>query len=296
MTSLLRVIGHKALSLLRCEPVAVWGVVLAALLGVLGSLGVSADIIATIGAVASLVGIVPVRGAVTPVQALIALLNGLKGQTAGAGMLGRHVRHDPKSRLYPATTGVEVKSVRWQRRSPIFDQGNVGSCTGNAAAGWVATDTATRKGRADITEADALKVYSKATRLDRIKGVYPPTDTGSSGLAAAKALKALGLATGTYRHAFGLDHALQALQSGPVLVGIEWLTGCDRPDKAGVVNYTGSVRGGHEILADEVDTARKLVGFQNSWGTSYGQSGRFYMTWADFAKALAAQGDVTVPS
>lgn len=290
-------LGGKLLALLRCEPVAVWGVVLAAILGVLGQVGVNAQTLALIGAVASLLGIVPVRGAVTPVQALIALLDGLKGRTTqGAGMLGRHVRHDPNSRLYPADSKAPVKSVRWQRRSPVFDQGNVGSCTGNAAAGWVATDTAARKGRSDITEQAALQVYSKATRLDRIKGVYPPTDTGSSGLAAAKALKALGYATGTYRHAFGLEHALSALQSGPVLVGIEWLTGCDNPNVDGLVKYVGTVRGGHEILADEVDVDRKLVGFQNSWGTAWGKDGRFYMTFDDFGRALAQQGDVTVPN
>ncbi|MGZ6854339.1 MAG: hypothetical protein ACXVGC_09820, partial [Mycobacteriaceae bacterium] len=213
-----------------------------------------------------------------------------------ARSLGRHVEHDKRSKRYPAEAAAPVKSVRWQRRSPVFDQGNVGSCTGNAAAGWVATDTATRRGRPDITEQTALQIYSKATRLDRIRGVYPPTDTGSSGLAAAKALKALGLATGTYRHAFGLEHALSALQSGPVLVGMKWLTGCDNPDASGLIKYVGTERGGHEILADEVDADRKLVGFTNSWGTSWGHGGRFYMTFDDFGRALADSGDVTVPS
>ncbi|MGZ4663575.1 MAG: hypothetical protein ACXV5Q_00615 [Frankiaceae bacterium] len=210
--------------------------------------------------------------------------------------LGRHVEHDARSRLYPAPTGVDVKSVRWQRRSPIFDQGNVGSCTGNAAAGWLATDNARRKGWDNITEDIAVAIYSKATHLDRIKGYYPKDDTGSSGLAAAKAMRALGFTADAYRHAFGLEHALQALQSGPVLVGIAWRASCDSPDANGLVHYTGPVRGGHEILADEVDTERKLVGFTNSWSDRWGASGRFYMTFSDFAAALAQRGDVTVLS
>jgi hypothetical protein len=147
-----------------------------------------------------------------------------------------------------------------------------------------------------VTEQTALDIYSKATHLDRVRGVYPPDDTGSSGLAVAKAMVRLGLTSGTYRHAFGLTHALSALQTGPVLVGITWLTGCDNPDSTGLVHYTGTVRGGHEVLADEVDADRRLIWMANSWGTSFALEGRFAMTWDDFGKALADHGDVTVPS
>jgi hypothetical protein len=210
--------------------------------------------------------------------------------------LGRLVDHDPRSLNFPADTTPLIKSVRWERRSPVFDQGQVGSCTGNAAAGWLATDTAARAGRNDVDEKMALEVYSKATHLDRARGVYPPTDTGSSGLAVAKALVRLGLTTGPYRHAFGLNHALSALQTGPVLVGMEWLTGCDHPDKTGLISYTGTVRGGHEILADEVDVDTSLIWFTNSWGAGWGAGGRFAMKFADFEYALHSHGDVTVPS
>jgi hypothetical protein len=205
------------------------------------------------------------------------------------GALGRLVRHDPRSRDYPADATQPIKSVQWLRRSPIFDQGNVGSCTGNAAAGWAATDNSARLGRVDLTEQTALEIYSKATHLDRIHGAYPPDDTGSSGLAAAKALRALGLTTGPYRHCFGLHHTLSALQTGPVLVGLAWLTGCDKPNPDGHVTYTGKIRGGHEILADAIDTTSGLIWFQNSWGPSWAKHGRFSMTWSDFAKALADQ-------
>lgn len=212
------------------------------------------------------------------------------------GALGRHVEHDERSRDYPAAGAAAVRSVQWLRRTPIFDQGDLGSCTGNAAAGWLATDTAHRLGRADVTEDDAVRIYSQATHLDRVKGTYPPDDTGSSGLAAAKALVRLGYTSGTYRHAFGLQHALEALQTGPVLVGITWLTGCDNPDKDGHVRYAGTVRGGHEILADAIDVETELIWFQNSWSDSWGKHGRFCMTWADFDQALRNRGDVTVPS
>ena len=49
--------------------------------------------------------------------------------------LGRHINHDPESRryAYPETDRV-LQSVRWPRRTPVLDQGNLGSCTGNAVS------------------------------------------------------------------------------------------------------------------------------------------------------------------
>jgi hypothetical protein len=217
-------------------------------------------------------------------------------ETPGAGRLGRHVEHDQRSRAYPADMTLPIKSVRWSRRAPVLDQGDVGSCTGNAAAGWLASDTADRPGRTNITEQTALDIYAKATHLDRVKGIYPPDDTGSSGLAVAKAMVQLGHTRGQYRHAFGLAHMLAAMQTGPVLVGVTWLAGCDEPDRHGLVRYSGVVRGGHEILADEISTAERLVWFTNSWGTGWGVHGRFAMTWADLDLALHDHGDVTVPT
>lgn len=226
----------------------------------------------------------------------MSLLRQTINETPGAGRLGRHVVHDARSRHYPAAQAATITSVRWTRRSPILDQGSVGGCVGFACAGWLATDNASRLGRADITDDLALSVYSKATHLDRIRGVWKPTDTGTAGLYGAKAMRALGLTSAGFSHAFGLDHALGALQLGPVMVGMTWLTGCDNPDRKGRVTYAGTVRGGHEVLADELDTDLGLIWFQNSWSSSFGKAGRFAMSVEDFGRALADHGDVTVPS
>jgi hypothetical protein len=211
--------------------------------------------------------------------------------------LGRLLDHDERSRAYPAATVPgPLRSVLWPRRAPIFDQGELGSCTGNAAAGWLGTDSDARRGRADVDEALAVEIYSRATHLDRIRGIYPPDDTGSSGLAVAKAMRALGLTTGSYRHAFGVEHALAALMLGPVLVGMEWRTGCDEPSPTGQVHYTGDVRGGHEVLLRGYNASFRLLTFDNSWGAEWADKGSFYMSAADFAAVLANQGDVTVPT
>src|SRR5436309_8591515 len=105
--------------------------------------------------------------------------------------LGRQVVHDPRSWGYPAPMAPAIVSVRHKRLVPIFDQGNLGSCTGNAAVGCVSTRPFTHRG----TEKEAVDTYAAATHLDRVRGVYPPDDTGSSGLAVMKVLRNKALVT-----------------------------------------------------------------------------------------------------
>jgi hypothetical protein len=223
--------------------------------------------------------------------------------------LGRHVEHDPQSLRYahgvlPASA---IKSVDWTRRAPIFDQGNLGSCTGNAATGLLGTDSAARAGLTSVTvsgnvvpvdENLAVKVYELATQLDSIKGTYPPDDTGSSGLGAAKALVKLGFAT-KYQHAFSLDALKSALQSGPVMVGTVWLESMFdvHPDTGYVhVDRTTQVAGGHEYVISAYDASALAFRLDNSWGESWGVKGSAWLTQTDMQWLLSQQGDVTVPA
>lgn len=221
----------------------------------------------------------------------------LPEQTAGViRRLGRHVEHDERSRAYPATdTAPPATAVLWVRHGKPFNQGQLGSCTGNATAGLLNTDPfrAARKGRL-LTEKDAVTIYELATTLDSIAGEYPPTDTGSSGLAVCKAAKQLGYISG-YKHAFSLAAALAALKTGPVITGVPWYEGFDTPDANGVVEISGQVRGGHEFEILGYDPATDLVTAENSWGSSYGIVGRFFFTSKTWGELLARQGDVTVP-
>ncbi len=137
-----------------------------------------------------------------------------------------------------------------------------------------------------------MALYAAATKLDDVVGSYPPNDTGSSGLAVMKAAKKKGW-IGTYSHAFGLDHVLRSLVLRPGITGISWLSGCDVPDREGIVKWSGSVRGGHELELVGLVKERALVWFCNSWGTGWGRKGYFAMSFEDYERALHEQGDAT---
>lgn len=212
--------------------------------------------------------------------------------------LGRHVEHDSRSRDYPAKVTTGVKSVNHRRYGEIFDQGDIGSCTGNAAAGACNSTPLHIKGNHELHEADALDIYKVATTIDNVHGVYPPDDTGSTGLAVGKALQKMGLIT-EYRWAFNINDAIGALMLNPVITGVPWYEGFDKPNADGLVKIAGQIRGGHEFLIrqfiyDAQDPLKSLVVADNSWGKAWGKAGRFRFTVQTWNELLGQDGDVTV--
>jgi hypothetical protein len=214
--------------------------------------------------------------------------------------LGRHVRHDSRSLNYLAPADGTVASARWERMIPVLDQGQVGSCTGNAATGVLGTEpdyaslAARIKAGLHLDEHEALTLYSAAETIDG-DGPYPPNDNGSSGLSVAQAALNAGLISG-YTHITSTAAAQTAIQSGPFIVGTDWYTSFDTPDANGHVEIArdATVRGGHEYECVGYDADTDLWELVNSWGTSYGVDGHFFYSTATFASLLAKQGDATV--
>lgn len=217
------------------------------------------------------------------------------------GPLGRNVEHDPRSYAFKmrADTSVPLHFANHIRHGKILDQGDLGSCTGNALVGAVMCGPLWRRYH-NYGEVMAVRLYKRATALDAFPGVYPPDDTGSSGLAVCKAAVEKKLIL-RYEHAFGIDEALQALMRGAVITGIDWYEGFDHPRDSGLVQIDGEIRGGHEVVARSYVPVTGdfpldgIVVFDNSWGGSWGRKGSFNMTARTWAALLEAQGDVTVP-
>lgn len=219
-------------------------------------------------------------------------------ETVVAGKpLGRHVEHDSRSKLYQLYSDGTDQSIIWPRHTSTLDQGDVGSCTGNAETGLLGTDpfwtslAAQLAAGLTLDEQLALGLYSDAENIDG-DGPYPPNDNGSSGLSVAKAAKNRGLISG-YVHMLSLDACKTAIGNGPFITGVNWYTSMDQPDSSGLVVVNGTVRGGHEFLCRERDARNGLWWFDNSWGTGFGAGGRFCMSDASYSRLLSEDGDAT---
>ena len=212
--------------------------------------------------------------------------------------LGRHVEHDSRSRAFgfAPQAPLPVRSKTWRRYGNALNQGDLGSCTGNAFT-HALNSAPNHVSRTPIHgQAFAVSIYSAATRLDEFPGEYKPTDTGSSALGIAKAATAAGYIR-EYRWGFGFDHTLQTLMSGPVMIGTWWTQDMFYPDAKGFVRPTGAKAGGHEYLLVGVWLTQRVLIFQNSWGSGWGlrKSGRFLMRFDDFRPLLADDGDAMLP-
>lgn len=215
--------------------------------------------------------------------------------------LGRHVRFDERSRDYRVLLDgvpVTLRARTWERAVPAFNQGSLGSCTGNAVLGLIVTEPNDRDSFADKIVANqtlAVALYSRATSLDQFNGEYPPEDTGSSVLSAMKAAKEMWLIK-EYRWCFGIEDVLRTLSYvGPVVIGCNWYAGFDKPNSYGQVFPTGGIRGGHAFELLGIDPDERLVWGINSWGSRWGKSGRFSIGFDDLHKLLKEDGEaVTV--
>lgn len=185
--------------------------------------------------------------------------------------LGRQRVHDPMSRAFATRAVVDrskwvTKLIRIYDPLPNPDQCH-SECTGCAKAMEMNAVNNRLKGVV-LNMNTAHSIYTLATHLDPFEGEWPPDDTGSSGLAAAKAAKQLGIG-GEYRHVFnGADEVVQLIQTGRVVnVGTWWYDGMFTPDAKGVIVPSGPQVGGHQFIARGYDLVRDLVLIRCWWGS-----------------------------
>lgn len=213
--------------------------------------------------------------------------------------LGRHVEHDPRSWGYQAPkAGVAADSRIHEHFGRVLNQGELGSCTGNAGAQSLMVEPLRQRHRTVSEKKVAIPLYSRATVIDGFDGEYPPDDSGSSGLAVCKAMVEAGYIS-RYEWAFGIDHARAALSYGPLMVGTAWYEAMFEPDGQGYVSIGGQIAGGHEYVC--LGYVGEMYLFLNSWGREWGVAGPsdtggcFWMSHATFGALLEDQGDVVQP-
>lgn len=215
--------------------------------------------------------------------------------------LGRHVVHDPRSRAYAmrvSSTALPARSFRHKIFGPTPNPNQViGCCTGVDQC--VRADAQGNRIRGKILDMeDAVKVYSRATQLDPWEGSYPPNDTGSSGLAAAKAAKEAGIID-RYEWIFettpGADNVLAALRQHPVGVGTLWTNDMFHPDpRTLLVEPTGAIAGGHQWSV--IGYSKRFDAFEGFcwWGSGFGAGGMFRIARRHLGFLLSQDGDAHV--
>jgi C1A family cysteine protease len=215
---------------------------------------------------------------------------------------------DPRDHLYEMTGVTQPARVDLRNYdSPIGDQGNLGSCTGNAVAG--AIELMDRKNLNKATEVSRLFIYyyerflegtvnydSGAYIRDGIKACYTygaclenlwpyditkyrtkPNNTAIADAARRKVTSYTRIA----------DHAgcLDSLANGyPVVIGFTVYSSFESGNwwsTTGIMPYpntaTESVLGGHAVLLVGYDKSVNRYIVRNSWGTGWGDRGYFYM-------------------
>lgn len=188
-----------------------------------------------------------------------------------------------------------IEPVPWTRPwrywapGPTLDQGAEPQCVGYAWRQWLAsTPVRTRTGP---TAAD---IYTAAQLVDEWPG---EGYAGTSVRAGAKVMQAQGRIA-EYVWAETWQQVRDwLLARGPVVFGTNWYTGFFTPDQNGYVDATGSVEGGHAYLCigfaphDRADPkGHGSFRFINSWGSGWGQRGRFWID-SEMVGMLLASGE-----
>lgn len=206
-------------------------------------------------------------------------------------LLGRNKVHDERSRAFPLLTAVDRstwhdKAIRLYDPWPNPNQA-VGCCTGVAKCCQF-NAVGNRRMGVVLDMKTAELIYSQNTRIDPWEGVWPPDDTGSSGLASAKTAQARGLG-GEYRWLFGgADEVVQSIMEGkPISVGTYWHWDMFDQNADGLITPTGGKAGGHQYVVRGYWKSRDWVLGRCWWG-SYRD---FWISRKDLDSLLRDGGD-----
>jgi len=203
---------------------------------------------------------------------------------------GMGFRQQPDSRdaAYPLASLMAMKagpkripiSKAW-KSSMVMDQGQTSECVGFGCR--LLLDAEPFVWPASLSPGT---IYREARARDE----FPDDTEGTSVRAGLDVLKEHGFID-AYYWADRVDVMGEyILTRGPVIVGTDWLTGMSNVDKDGFVMAVGRNTGGHCYVATRCNFKEEWIGFQNSWGKSFGVRGSFKMMFYDFEKLLKRGG------
>ena len=184
--------------------------------------------------------------------------------------------------------GTPVQNKRnWKDNYWLGNQGRQPSCVGFAWTHWLETGPVLHPDSPSPAY-DPRELYTHAQEVDEWPG---ENYAGTSVRAGAKVLKAAGFIS-DYLWATSIEEIIYAICTvGPVVVGTQWRAGMEKPNKQGLIRAKGAVLGGHAYLLSGVNRKRKRFRIRNSWGEKWGRGGRAFISFGDFRRLLAANGE-----
>lgn len=213
---------------------------------------------------------------------------------------------DPRDKIYKPTAIILPKTVDLRPYcSPIEDQGQLGSCTGNAIAGLI--ECLDRKA-GKVIDVSRLFIYYEERALegtitqdsgayirDGIKVVNKkgaplesiwPYNVNRFAVRPNAAAYADGLkrTAGTYEKVQNFAGVKNALARGfPVVIGFDVYDSFYNIGSNGIMTYpnvnTEQLLGGHAVALVGYDDNKNAFIARNSWGRSWGLQGYFYMPY-----------------
>lgn len=198
------------------------------------------------------------------------------------------------------------------KNPPIFDQGNLGSCSANAGI----------RARMMLTNESQLLSRLYQYYQERVIENCVGTDSGAQMRDIGKALfncgvclesdfpyditkftkkptplndtNALKYKIGSYNSVSDVNGIKQvlALKQQPVMIGMDVYPSFESADvaKTGIVplpKKSEKILGGHAVTIVGYDDTRKWFVVANSWGTNWGDKGYFYLPYTYFTKGFA---------
>ena len=182
----------------------------------------------------------------------------------------------------------KVKGSKFYFNPMKLDQGSEGACVGFGHVQGFNSDPKRHKKGNDYGH----EVYREATYIDDWPNEDWTNSSGTSVRAGAEVMLKRGHIPG-YAFTYSVQEiATWILNKGPVIIGVDWYAGMDRPSQKNdyFIKPTGARRGGHCTLIDGVRWNRDSSDYfrvLNSWGPDWGFGGRARITAEDLHKLLS---------
>ena len=215
-----------------------------------------------------------------------------------------HVTRFPFSAVAPSVPARVEKSLPLPAYRQKYNQGREGACVGFASS-WLMSILNRRY-------YDARWLWSEAKKIDEWPDTNPGDNKGTSVRAAMDVLRDIGHSRvfrgkthppappegiEENRWATTVDEIRSAIHAGtPVVLGINWYTNFDRPERFGGNWWIGRgnlghVRGGHAVCIYRASDRLQAVGIVNNWGMS---TPLVLMPYATLQRVLGEQGEAAL--